>query len=226
MRVYKCLVICFVMILLGSICNGQTQLNGRFYISGVSENPITPTSNYSIEGKFTDPLGIHYANEIVVGDMIGDSDGKMFRIDKITTLPVDNAPEIIADVTYLSGAIDEWTRYPAIFTTGTLFHPTTNGFALVTYDPENPNENLRIAMQNAAIVSIDEAVAGFTSGTVFPTTPKLGEGFYNTTEKKLYIYNGTEWMAVGSGTVPSGSSTEFPNPATKGDMFLDRKSVV
>jgi len=221
MRVYKCLVICFVMILLGSICNGQTQLNGRFYISGVSENPITPTSNYSIEGKFTDPLGIHYANEIVVGDMIGDSDGKMFRIDKITTLPVDNAPEIIADVTYLSGAIDEWTRYPAIFTTGTLFHPTTNGFALVTYDPENPNENLRIAMQNAAIVSIDEAVAGFTSGTVFPTTPKLGEGFYNTTEKKLYIYNGTEWMAVGSGTVPSGTSAEFPNPATKGDMFFN-----
>jgi len=152
--------------------------------------------------------------------MIADVEGKLFRIDLVTT-PANGSSNIIADVTYISGAVDEWNRYPSLFQTGTLFRPTPNGYPLVTYDPAYTNENLKIAMQNAAILAIDQTVSGYKSGTEFPTTSKLGDGFYNTTEKRLYIYNGTDWLGVGSGILPSGTASEFPNPAKTGEMFFN-----
>jgi hypothetical protein len=220
MRIIKYCTLILMLVSISSKITAQTPLNGRFYISGVSDTPTLTTSNYSIEGTFTDPQYIHNADEILVGDVIADGDGKLFKIDLITK-PANGTSTITADVTYLSGATSDWNRYPALFTTGTLFHPTSNGYPLITYDAEYENKNLMVSVQNAAIMAIDESISGFTSGTAFPVTTKLGEGFYNTTEKKLYIYNGTEWMPIGSGTVPSGTSTEFPDPATKGDMFFN-----
>jgi hypothetical protein len=209
------------MLLFGTLfCNAQNPVNGSFLVNGVSETPITTTSNYSIQGIFTDPNFTSSVSDIRKGDMIADYAGLIFRIDSVTNLDVSNS-QITVDVTYLSGSPIVGLTYPTVFATGTLFHPTSNGFALATYDPTNQNENLKISVQNAAIMAIDQSISGFTSGTVFPITDKLGEGFYNTTEKKLYIYNGTQWMVVGSGTVPSGTSTEFPNPAAKGDMFFN-----
>ncbi len=220
MKVIERIILLFTCVLLGVSGRTQTVLNGSFYISGVSENPSLSTSDYSIEGTFTDPFYIHNADEIAIGDMIADSEGKLFRIDKLTK-EANGTSQIIVDVTYLSGALDEWSRYPAIFATGTLFRPTTNGYPLATYDPSNTNENLKIAVQNAAILAIDKTVSGYKSGTEFPAPAKLGDGFYNTIEKKLYIYNGVEWMSIGSGVVPTGSSSDFPNPAKAGEMFFN-----
>lgn len=211
-----------MLVSISSLITAQVPLNGRFYLRGVSDTPSLSTSNYSIEGTFTDPQYIHNADEIMVGDIIADGDGKLFRIDLITK-PANGTPDIIADVTYLSGAISEWNKYPSVFTTGTLFHPTSNGYPLVTYDAEYENKGLLVSVQNAAIMAIDANTRGYMSGTTteIPNSPQLGDGFYNTTEKKLYIYNGSSWIPVGSGTVSSGTSAEFPDPATKGDMFFN-----
>ena len=220
MKMANYYVLIFTLILLGFKCNAQTSINGRFYISGVSENPTLPSSNYSIEGTFTDPKYIHSADEIEKGDMIADADGKVFRIDLITQT-ANGSSAIIADVTYISGAVDEWNKYPSAFMTGTLFRPTSNGYPLVTFDPENNNEGLKISMQNAAILAIDANTTGYNSGVNVPITAKLGDGFYNTNEKKLYIYNSTTWIPIGSGVVPIGNSSQFPNPAKAGEMFFN-----
>ena len=223
MRITNYNLLLIVLLLLGFICKAQNPLNGRFTITGVSENPISPTSNYTIEGDFVDPNSIYKGWDILKGDIIADSEGKLFRIDSITTHADINtgSEHIKTDVTYLSGAIDEYTKYPANFSTGTLFHPTPNGYALATFDPQYPNQALMTSVQNAAIQAIDQTVTGYNSGTVFPTSPKLGDGFYNTTEKKLYIYTGVVWIPIGSGVVPSGTSTDFPNPAKAGEMFFN-----
>jgi len=215
-------ILILMLIFISLKMNAQTTLNGRFYLSGVSDTPTQSTSNYSIEGTFTDPQYVHNADEILIGDVIADGDGKLFKIDLIST-HVSGSSDIIVDVTYLSGAISEWNKYPSVFTTGTLFHPTSNGYPLITYDAEYDNKNLMVSVQNAAILAIDANTSGYKSGTQteMPTSPKLGDGFFNTTEKKLYIYNGTDWMGVGSGVVPTGTSTEFPNPANAGEMFFN-----
>lgn len=220
MKVIKRAILFLIFAIFGVSGKAQTVLNGSFYISGVSENPSESTSNYSVEGSFTDPFYIHNAEEIMIGDMIADSEGKLFRIDKITQ-PANGTSKITADVSYLSGALDEWNRYPAIFTTGSLFRPTSKGYPLATYDPSNTNENLKIAMQNAAILAIDRTVTGYQTGTEFPVDSKLGDGFYNTTENKLYINTGTTWIPVGSGIVPIGNNSEFPTPAKAGEMFFN-----
>lgn len=203
--------------------NAQTPLNGRFLITGVSDAPSSPGSNYSVEGTFTDPLYIRTADEILKGDFIADYEGKLFRIDKITK-EAGGGSNITVDVTYLSGATADWNNYPALFQTGTLFRPTENGYPLVTYDAENANENLRISMQNIALANIDKDIRGFKSGTdaEIPATGKFGDLFYNKTEKKLYAYTENGWVPVGGGGISSGTSAEFPNPAKTGDMFFNK----
>ncbi|WP_159452667.1 tail fiber domain-containing protein [Pedobacter nyackensis] len=200
----------------------QSRLNGRFYISGASETPTSPASNYSIEGVFTDMTFIHTANDIVAGDMISDVDGRIFRIDKITA-PVQGS-SITVDVTYISGALEEWNIAPAMYATGTLFRPTENGYPMVTNDPEFVNEALKIAVLNSAIISIDKDIRGFKSGTEgeMPLAPKAGDLFYNVTEKKLYAYTADGWVPVGGGVIASGTVDQFPNPAKAGEMFLNK----
>lgn len=213
-------ILTFIMLFLTFYSSAQINLNGRFYVNGVDGTPTLPTSQFSIQGEFTDPTMTFSADDVIVGDMIADNSGLIYRIDKITE-HTQYSKTIKVDVSYISGAVDIYSTYPTNFANGTLFRPSSNGFPLLTYDSENSNDIQKIAIQNAAILAIDQSISGFTSGTAFPVTDKLGAGFYNTTEKKLYIYNGSSWIPVGSGTVPSGTSTEFPNPATKGDMFFN-----
>jgi hypothetical protein len=48
------------------------------------------------------------------------------------------------------------------------------------------------------------------NGSSFPDTPNTGELFFRTDESKLYAYNGTEWIASGSGSGSSGLSSSLP----------------
>lgn len=209
--------LCFIPLL----SKAQTGLNGRFYISGASENASNPTSNYSIEGTFTDFSFIHSAADILPGDIIVDFAGLSFKIDRITNL---NGNSITVDVTYLKGAIDIYSTYPTSYNNGTIFRPTANGYSQLTNDPEYVNDGLKIAVINSAIQDIDKDIRGFKSGTDAekPVDAKAGDLFYNTTEKKLYAYTADGWVPVGGGVIASGTTAEFPNPAKSGEMFLNR----
>ncbi|WP_170827338.1 tail fiber domain-containing protein [Arcticibacter eurypsychrophilus] len=207
------------LLLLDLVSSAQSTINGRFYISGASEVPSTPSSNYSIEGTFTDPSYVFSSSDILIGDVIADNVGLTFRIDKIVSL---NGDLITVDVTYLRGSANGFFTYPASYAMGTLFRPTSNGYALSTYDPEYTNDALKIAVLNSAILDIDKDVRGFQSGIEFPVTPKAGDLFYNTTEKKLYAYTENGYILVGGGVIPSGLSSEFPNPAKTGEVFFNK----
>lgn len=218
---YRCFILTVALLLLALCSNAQSTINGRFYISGASEVASTPNSNYSIEGSFTDPLSIFSTTDIMVGDVIADNAGLTFRIDKIVSI---KGEQITVDVTYLRGSASGFFTYPASYAMGTLFRPTSKGYALSTYDPDYANEGLKVAVLNSAILDIDKDIRGFKSGTdaELPTSPKPGDIFYNTTEKKLYAYTDGGWVSLGSGVIPSGTAAEFPNPAKSGEMFLNK----
>ncbi|WP_374165622.1 tail fiber domain-containing protein [Arcticibacter sp. MXS-1] len=204
-----------------SISFAQTVLNGRFKIT-LLDMPSNPASTYKIGGDFQDPTYVYSADSILAGDIITDATGKIYRIDNIIK-EAKGSTYIEADVTYLKGAVYAFDTYPAYGQTGTLFRPTSNGYPIATFDPENDNRNLMISVQNAAIQAIDADITKFTSGTTaeMPLSAKLGSGFYNTTENKLYLFNGTTWIPIGSGSVPSGTSAEFPTTAKTGDMYFN-----
>jgi hypothetical protein len=207
-------------LVLSAICGkAQAPLNGRFYISGVSDAPTSAASNYSIEGDFTDPNYIFSPSDVIEGDCIADNAGLTFKIDKITKI---NGSQITADVTYLRGGANEFMTYPTVFAMGTLFRPTPNGYAIATFDPDNINPKLQIAVQNAAILDIDKDIRGFNSGTEIPLSAKAGDLFYNSTEKKLYAYTDNGWVPVGGGVISSGVTAEFPSPAKTGEMFFNK----
>jgi hypothetical protein len=221
MKFKKYYILTSVLVLLAICSKAQSPLNGRFYISGVSEVPSTPASNYSIEGDFTDMTYIYTAADVMVGDIIADNVGLTFRIDKITSL---KGEQITADVTYLRGSTVAGLSYPTAYASGTLFRPTSKGYAMATYDAENINDKLKIAVQNAAILDIDRDIRGFKSGndTEIPKDPKFGDLFYNVTDKKLYAFTANGWVPLGSGIIASGSAGEFPNPAKAGEMFFNK----
>ena len=199
----------------------QSNLNGRFDISGASMNPSTTASDYSIEGTFTDMLYQYSAADILPGDIIVDFSGLIYRIDLITTLSNDF---IIADVTYLRGSPNAFFTYPYSPGAGTLFRATPNGYPLLTNDPQNSNDAIKSSVLNSAILSIDKDIRGFISGAAgdIPLTPNAGDMFYNTTEKKLYAYTDNGWIPVGGGVIASGTTADFPNPANSGEMFLNK----
>lgn len=209
--------LCFIPLL----SRAQTALNGRFYITGASEVASNSTSNYSIEGTFTDFYFVYSAADILPGDIIVDFAGLSFKIDRITRL---NGNSITADVTYLKGAVDIYSTYPTSYNNGTIFRPTSNGYSQLTNDPEYVNDGLKIAVINSAIQDIDKDIRGFKSGTDAekPVDAKAGDLFYNTTEKKLYAYTADGWVPVGGGVIASGTTAEFPNPAKSGEMFLNK----
>ncbi|MBB5647511.1 tail fiber domain-containing protein [Pedobacter cryoconitis] len=221
MRFKKYYILTSVLVLFAICSKAQSPLNGRFYISGVSEVPSTPASNYSIEGDFTDMTYIYTAADVKVGDVIADNVGLTFRIDKITSL---KGEQITADVTYLRGSTVAGLSYPTAYASGTLFRPTSKGYAMATYDAENINDKLKIAVQNAAILDIDRDIRGFKSGsdTEIPKDPKFGDLYYNVTDKKLYAFTANGWVPLGSGIIASGSAGEFPNPTKIGEMFFNK----
>lgn len=223
MRIFKWYILTVSLLLFASFnSSAQTPLNGSFFINAVSEAPTSPNSNYSIGGIFTDPVFLYTAEDIKVGDMIADQSGLIFQIDKITSR---NGDQIVADVTYKRGAIFDGVTYPNVFAMGTLFRPTPNGgYPMVSYDPINQNEALRVAIQNSAILAIDADISKFSSGASgeIPKNPKFGDIFYNLTEKKLYAYTANGWVPLGSGVVASGTATQFPNPAKAGEMYLNK----
>jgi hypothetical protein len=221
MKINKHILVTGLLMLISFAGIAQSKLNGRFYISGASEVASTPNSNYSIEGTFTDPLYQNTSADILPGDFIVDFAGLIFRIDKITNL---NGDIITVDVTYIRGAPNEFFSYPASYATGTLFRPTPNGYPQLTNDQEYVNDALKISVINSAIRDIDKDIRGFKSGTdaELPATPKAGDLFYNTTEKKLYAYTADGWVPVGGGVIASGGTAEFPNPAKGGEMFLNK----
>ncbi len=43
---------------------------------------------------------------------------------------------------------------------------------------------------------VDDKVGGVTTGPTPPTSPAVGATYYNTTDKTLYVYDGTNWIPV------------------------------
>jgi len=59
-----------------------------------------------------------------------------------------------------------------------------------------------------------------TTSPTAPATASTGDTYYNTTDGRIYVYNGTSWETVGSGgTTPSGST--FPTAANEGDTYYN-----
>jgi hypothetical protein len=68
-----------------------------------------------------------------------------------------------------------------------------------------------------------------TPGTVFPTTPKIGDFYYDTTTNILYVYDATSaWKEVSvNGSNPNNSSA--PTPTKEGELYfnsVDKKLYV
>ena len=51
---------------------------------------------------------------------------------------------------------------------------------------------------------VDSKVGTSPSGPTPPTTPVVGSTYYNTTDKMLYVYDGTQWNPVGNNALPTG----------------------
>lgn len=221
MKINKCFVITFFLVFTALISHAQTPFFGRFYLSGASEVPSSPNSNYSIEGTFSDPAYILTVDDILIGDIIVDNSGVTYKIDKITSKKGD---QITVDVTYLRGASSEWSKAPTIYNTGAIYRPTSKGYALDFIDQEFVNDRIRVNLQNSAIMDIDRDIRAFKSGneTEIPKDAKFGDIFYNVTDKKLYAFTEKGWITLGGGVIASGTKSEFPNPAKAGEMFFNK----
>jgi len=61
------------------------------------------------------------------------------------------------------------------------------------------------------------ASTGITSSATAPTSPTAGQTYYNTTDNKLYYYDGTSWNTVATAT----SSTTPPTSPTVGQTYYN-----
>jgi len=58
--------------------------------------------------------------------------------------------------------------------------------------------------------------------SVLPTIPRLGDVYYLTTEKKLYMMgNDGVWLNISSSSIPGGTEAELPANSKFGDMFFN-----
>jgi len=67
---------------------------------------------------------------------------------------------------------------------------------------------------------VDDQTASTPSGDTNPSIAEVGDVFYNTLEKKLYVYNGTEWVEIGAGGSTPGGDVN-PPAAEVGDIFYN-----
>ena len=51
---------------------------------------------------------------------------------------------------------------------------------------------------------VDSKAGTSPSGPTPPSTPTVGSTYYNTIDKMLYVYDGTQWTPVGNNTLPTG----------------------
>jgi hypothetical protein len=67
------------------------------------------------------------------------------------------------------------------------------------------NPRLTVAgLQDAATRKyVDDKVGSVTTGTTPPTSPVVGATYYNTTDKTMYVYDGTSWIPVDN-KLPNG----------------------
>lgn len=62
-------------------------------------------------------------------------------------------------------------------------------------------------------------------GPTAPVNPVAGDTYYNTTDKRLYVYNGTDWVPVGNdklaeGNLFVGNAQGIATPTPKGEVSL------
>jgi hypothetical protein len=66
-----------------------------------------------------------------------------------------------------------------------------------------------------------------TSVTSLPTTFNYGDVFYNTTEKKLYMYDAAgNWVCISSSTMPGGTTADQPTSAKPGDFYFNTEKNI
>lgn len=71
------------------------------------------------------------------------------------------------------------------------------------------------------------------SGTVFPSSPDTGEMFYNTTNSKLYVYDGATWNItgatskadVGLGSVDNTADADKPISSAVSTALSDKENI-
>ncbi|WP_161973456.1 tail fiber domain-containing protein [Arcticibacter tournemirensis] len=85
------------------------------------------------------------------------------------------------------------------------------------------------ADQEAATKKYVDSKTGIITVTP-PTTPVTGSTYYNTTEKKLYVYDGTKWIPVNSqlptGQLYVGDATGNASAAEKNTISLSEFGIV
>lgn len=60
--------------------------------------------------------------------------------------------------------------------------------------------------QDAATKAYVDRIAETPSGATLPADPNVGDVFYNTTDKTLYVFDGTDWSAIRSGSNGGGGA--------------------
>ncbi len=221
------------LLLVSLVSSAQTNtLSGRFFISGAE---LVSGKTYKISGTFEDPQNLQYGGDAIEGDIIAEYYGKIYKITEfITRVPYENNLEVKAE--YLGE--NAWS-FPQLGMWGALFRPTSNnGYPLAPVDPNNLG--LQIAIQNEAIIAIDKDVTGFGSGTTAekPSSPKAGQGYFDVTLGKTYIFNGVEWIGLEhnlAGVLARGTDGEgqaisnIANPVDPQDAatkyYVDRHTI-
>jgi hypothetical protein len=72
---------------------------------------------------------------------------------------------------------------------------------------------------------VDSKTTKTPVGPTAPANPVVGDTYYNTTDKRLYVYNGTDWVPVGNdklaeGNLFVGNAQGIATPTAKGEVSL------
>lgn len=76
----------------------------------------------------------------------------------------------------------------------------TNNFSIINLADPKGNQDA------ATKAYVDSKIAETPTGDTLPLNPNVGDVFYNTTDKTLYVFDGTDWSAIGSGSNGGGGT--------------------
>ncbi|MFA8435110.1 MAG: hypothetical protein ACEPOZ_11390 [Marinifilaceae bacterium] len=127
-----------------------------------------------------------------------------------TTLSITNGNSV--DLSTILGDTPKGDTNPTNATTGDTFYNTTdntlyvfNGTNWVAVDTDTDGQTLalsgkELSISNGNTVDLTPVLGNTPKGDTNPTTATTGDTFYNTSDNKLYVYNGSNWVAVDTDT--------------------------
>jgi hypothetical protein len=129
--------------------------------------------------------------------LVGNAENKADAVAK-STIPLSDFGSPKADVSFGNG---------------------TTGFKITNLaDPGD-------AQDAATKKYVDSKTTKTPVGPTAPANPVVGDTYYNTTDKRLYVYNGTDWVPVGNdklaeGNLFVGNAQGIATPTAKGEVSL------